>query len=143
MLGFGPLLSVHLGDFWSTAAFIPARAGALWAVHVVQTRVIRPRLGVVEFSAPRKRRFIALGSVMQLFVVEAMDATFLLNRTGLTWGNLSSHLAKLEDAEYVVIEKTFRGKKPWTMIRLTEKGRNAFQSYRARMQEALSELPDD
>ena len=81
--------------------------------------------------------------VMQLFVVEAMDATFLLNRTGLTWGNLSSHLAKLEDAEYVVIEKTFRGKKPWTMIRLTEKGRSAFQSYRARMQEALSDLPDD
>ena len=81
--------------------------------------------------------------VMQLFVVEAVDATFLLNRTGLSWGNLSSHLNKLEDANYVVIEKTFRGKKPCTMIRLTEKGRDAFQSYRARMQEALSELPED
>ena len=81
--------------------------------------------------------------VMQLFVVEAADATFLLNRTGLTWGNLSSHLNKLEDAKYVVIEKTFRGKKPCTMIRLTEKGRNAFQNYRVRMQEALSDLPED
>jgi DNA-binding transcriptional ArsR family regulator len=81
--------------------------------------------------------------VMQLFVVEAADATFLLNRTGLTWGNLSSHLSKLEEASYVVIEKTFRGKKPWTMIRLTEEGRNAFQRYRARMQEALSDLPRD
>ena len=36
--------------------------------------------------------------VMQLFVVEATDATFLLHRTGLTWGNLSSHLSKLEEA---------------------------------------------
>jgi len=81
--------------------------------------------------------------VMQLFVLEAADATFLLNRTGLTWGNLSSHLNRLEDAGYVSIEKTFRGKKPWTMIRLTEKGRNAFQSYRARMQGFLSDLPED
>ena len=43
----------------------------------------------------------------------------LLNRTGLTWGNLSSHLNRLEEAGYVSIEKTFRGKKPWTMIRLS------------------------
>ena len=80
--------------------------------------------------------------VMQLIVVDAADATFLLNRTGLTWGNLSSHLSKLEEAGYVVIEKTFRGKKPWTMIRLTPEGRTAFQRYRSRMQEALSDLPD-
>ena len=80
--------------------------------------------------------------VMQLFVVEALDATFLLNRTGLTWGNLSSHLSKLEEAGYVAVEKTFKGKKPWTMIRLTEAGRNAFQRYRTGMEEALSELPD-
>ena len=80
--------------------------------------------------------------VMQLFVVEAVDATFLLNRTGLTWGNLSSHLSKLEEAGYVAVEKSFRGKKPWTMIRLTKEGRAAFESYRSKMQEALSELPD-
>ena len=80
--------------------------------------------------------------VMQLFGVEAADATFLQNRTGLTWGNLSSHLSKLEEAGYVVVEKAFRGKKPWTLIRLTEEGRTAFQSYRSRMQETLSDLPD-
>jgi len=80
--------------------------------------------------------------VMQLFVVEAADATFLLNRTGLTWGNLSSHLSKLEEAGYVSVEKTFRGKKPWTMIRLTDEGRTAFLDYRTRMQEALFDLPD-
>jgi DNA-binding MarR family transcriptional regulator len=76
-----------------------------------------------------------------IFVVEAADATFLLNRTGLTWGNLSSHLSKLEDAGYVEVEKTFRGKKPLTMIQLTGKGRVAFENYRSRMQEALSDLP--
>ena len=72
MLAFAPLLSVHLGDFWSTAVFIPVWAGALWAVHVVHTRVIRPRLGVVEFSAPRKRRLVALGTVMLLVNVVAL-----------------------------------------------------------------------
>ena len=78
--------------------------------------------------------------VMQLFVVEGADATFLQNRTGLTWGNLSSHLSKLERAGYIRVEKTFKGKKPWTMVRLTEEGRTAFQAYRTRMQEALSDL---
>ena len=80
--------------------------------------------------------------IMQLFVVDGADATFLLNRTGLTWGNLSSHVSKLEEAGYVTVEKSFKGKKPWTMIRLTERGREAFQAYRARMQETLSELAE-
>ena len=80
--------------------------------------------------------------VMQLFVVESADATFLQNRTGLTWGNLSSHVSKLEEAGYVAVKKTFRGKKPWTMIRLTEKGRTAFQKYRTRMQATLAGLPE-
>jgi DNA-binding MarR family transcriptional regulator len=75
-------------------------------------------------------------------VVEAADATFLMNRTGLTWGNLSSHISKLEAAGYVAVEKTFRGKKPCTMIRLTKKGRTAFRNYRIKMRETLSELPE-
>lgn len=77
--------------------------------------------------------------VMQLFVVDGADATFLLNRTGLTWGNLSTHISKLEKAGYVSVEKTFKGKKPHTMIRLTKKGRQAFTDYRQRMREALSD----
>lgn len=78
--------------------------------------------------------------VVQLFVVDAADATFLLNRTGLTWGNLSSHIGKLEEAGYVSVEKTFKGKKPLTMIRLTETGRAAFQTYRSTMQEVFAAL---
>lgn len=82
MLAFGPLLSVHLGDFWSAAAFLPVFAGALWAIHLVQTRVIRPRLGVVEFSAPRKRRLLALGVVMLVVnVVGLIMGIFAATRT--------------------------------------------------------------
>jgi DNA-binding MarR family transcriptional regulator len=77
--------------------------------------------------------------VMQLYVVDGADATFLLNRTGLTWGNLSTHVSKLEGAGYVSVEKTFKGKKPHTMIRLTKKGRRAFTDYRKKMREALSD----
>jgi DNA-binding MarR family transcriptional regulator len=80
--------------------------------------------------------------VMQLFVIDAADATFLLNRTGLTWGNLSTHISKLEEAGYVSVEKAFQGKKPRTMIRLTNNGRTAFETYRSKMQEALSDPGD-
>jgi len=45
-------------------------------------------------------------------------------------GNLSSHLARLEEAGYVEIEKTYRGKVPMTLLRLTRKGRTAFDEYR-------------
>ena len=83
-----------------------------------------------------------LSIVIQLYVVEAMDATFLVNRTGLTWGNLSTHLTKLEESGYVSVEKEFRGKKPCTMIGLTEKGRAAFRRYRAGMSETLGDLPE-
>lgn len=80
--------------------------------------------------------------VLELYVVEAADATFLLNRTGLTWGNLSTHLGKLEESGYVELEKGYDGKKPRTMISLTDRGRAAFQEYRANMQKALEDLPE-
>ena len=80
--------------------------------------------------------------VTQLYVVEAADATFLVNRTGLTWGNLSTHLSRLEKAGYVSVEKGYRGKTPCTMVELTRQGRAAFRHYRETMREALAELPD-
>jgi DNA-binding MarR family transcriptional regulator len=75
-----------------------------------------------------------------LYVVESADFIFLMNLTGLTWGNLSSHLSKLEEAEYVEIDKTFKGKRAHTMIRLSEKGREAFQQYKKSMEEVLGGL---
>jgi DNA-binding MarR family transcriptional regulator len=77
-----------------------------------------------------------------LYVVESVDYVFLMRMTGLTWGNLSTHLSKLEEAGYVVIEKEFRGKKPHSMIHLTDRGRDAFREYRDSMQQVLNDLPD-
>lgn len=68
------------------------------------------------------------------------DFLFLLRETGLTKGNLSSHLVKLEQSAYVEIEKTFRGKIPLTMVRLTSKGRRALQNYRKTMNGLLRRL---
>ncbi len=65
-------------------------------------------------------------------VVEA-DFLYLLQSTELTKGNLSTHLAKLEEAGYVEIEKAFRGKIPLTLARLTPEGLNAFRRYRKEM----------
>ena len=48
---------------------------------------------------------------------------------GVTDGNLSSHLSKLEKEEYVLIEKLFEGKRPKTVVHITSKGREAFASY--------------
>ena len=73
-----------------------------------------------------------------LYVVESADALFLVRQTGLTWGNLSSHLRKLEDAGYVSVNKEFVLRKPHTMLKLTQKGRKAFDSYRKEMKKRLN-----
>lgn len=77
-----------------------------------------------------------------LYAVESADFIFLINLTGLTWGNLSSHLGKLEAAAYIEIVKTFRGKRAHTIIKLTELGRVAFCSYKGSMQQTLNTLAD-
>jgi DNA-binding MarR family transcriptional regulator len=68
-----------------------------------------------------------------LAAVESADFLYLQRETGLTKGNLSVHLSKLEDAGYISIEKTYRGKIPMTLCRMTEKGRNAFKNYREQL----------
>ena len=77
-----------------------------------------------------------------LFVIESADFTYMMRQTGLTWGNLSSHMTKLEDAGYIEVTKTFKGKKPNTMMQLTQKGRKAFRSYRQQMKQVLDGLLD-
>jgi DNA-binding MarR family transcriptional regulator len=74
-----------------------------------------------------------------LSVVSSADFVFLLSRTGLTWGNLSSHMSKLEEAGYFEVEKTIKDKRPHTMLTLTEKGRTAFDEYRESMMKILGE----
>lgn len=77
-----------------------------------------------------------------LYVVESAEFIALMNLTGLSWGNLSTHLSKLEEAGYVELQKGFRGKKPYTMVRLTVEGRAAFKAYKEQMQDVLRALPD-
>jgi DNA-binding transcriptional ArsR family regulator len=69
-----------------------------------------------------------------LSTVESADFLFLQRETDLTKGNLSAHLSKLENAGYVHIEKTFKGKLPLTVCKLTEAGQKAFDGYRQQMQ---------
>ena len=77
-----------------------------------------------------------------LFVVESADYLFLQHQTGLTWGNISSHLSKLENAGYVVVEKEFIDKKPHTTLKLTDKGRKAFTEYRKNMKQVFEDMPE-
>ncbi len=77
-----------------------------------------------------------------LYVVESADYVFLMRMTGLTWGNLSTHLTKLENSGYIEIEKLFKGKKPHTVIHLSEQGRTAFREYKKSMQQVLDDLPE-
>ena len=77
-----------------------------------------------------------------LYVVDNVDYVYLTHLTGLTWGNLATHISKLEEADYVAVEKTFLDKKPYSVIKLTEKGRQAFREYKRQMQEVFADLPD-
>jgi DNA-binding transcriptional ArsR family regulator len=70
--------------------------------------------------------------------VREADFLWLERESALTRGNLSSHLTRLEEAGYVEIEKTFKGKVPLTIVRLTRTGRAAFVSYRASMKKLLA-----
>lgn len=75
--------------------------------------------------------------VALLAAVEECDFLFLLKETELNKGNLSSHLARLEEVGYIQIEKTYRGKVPQTLLRITQVGRAAFDAYRKQLNAAL------
>ena len=70
---------------------------------------------------------IAVMSV--LMTVEEADFVYLKEKTEATAGNLSVQLEKLSDAGYIVVEKTFEGKRPRTVCRMTPVGRSAFEAY--------------
>lgn len=74
-----------------------------------------------------------------LSVVESADFVYLIRRTGLTMGNLSAHMSKLQDAGYIDVEKDFKDNRPRTMLSLTQDGRQAFNQYRANMFDLLRE----
>jgi len=67
--------------------------------------------------------------LMLLSGVDSADFTFLLNTLGLTKGNVSSHMARLEEAGYVEVTKSFNGKIPNTSYSLAPKGRSSLTGY--------------
>lgn len=69
-------------------------------------------------------------AIMSLLIsVEEADFPYLKKQTDATSGNLSVQIDKLSEAGYITIEKTFRGKKPRTICRITPKGIKAFDAY--------------
>lgn len=72
---------------------------------------------------------VRLGVVAYLASAEVADFTELKDVLEVTQGNLSIHLRKLEEANYVSIDKNFVGRKPLTRVRLTDTGREAFSNY--------------
>lgn len=68
---------------------------------------------------------------------ERVEFRFLENVTGLTRGNISSHVSKLEAAGYLSVTKEFRGRTPVTSYRITDAGREALTSYRAQLRAVM------
>jgi len=75
-----------------------------------------------------------------LYKSEEADFLFLLRESGLTKGNLQSHLARLEDGGYIAVEKSFVGKIPHTVCRMTPSGRKAFKNYRKELKKIAGQL---
>ncbi len=72
---------------------------------------------------------VRLGIVACLYVVDQADFIFLQSQTGITGGNLSSHLKRLANEGYVDIRKEFEGARPRTFLSLTADGRARFETY--------------
>jgi len=72
---------------------------------------------------------LRLGVMSLLISVDSAEFTFIREKTNSTAGNLSVQLDKLQEAGYIEIEKSFRGKKPLTTCKITRKGIKAFEDY--------------
>jgi len=69
-------------------------------------------------------------AIMSLLLgVEEADFVYLKEQTGATSGNLSVQIDKLNEAGYIKVKKTFQGKMPRTLCKITNKGLNAFDVY--------------
>lgn len=100
----------------------------------------RPDLRPIEqldsaIHAPARLMILAF-----LGAVESADFTFLLTQTGLTRGNLSTHVSRLEDAGYVEVRKEFVERVPRTLYKLTDAGRKAIDQYRDNMRQVIDQL---
>jgi DNA-binding MarR family transcriptional regulator len=80
--------------------------------------------------------------MMLLLGVREADFTFILNTLGLTNGNLSIHMRKMEETGYVEMTKSFQGRMPNTTYRLTDLGRRQLAAYWQALDAIRVQLPD-
>lgn len=80
---------------------------------------------------------LRLGVMAYLASAGSASFTTLREKTGSTDGNLSTHLRKLEDEGYIKIAKSFENRKPLSLVRMTDKGREKWISYLGKMHELL------
>jgi|WetSurMetagenome_2_1015567.scaffolds.fasta_scaffold64971_2 DNA-binding transcriptional ArsR family regulator len=102
-----------------------------------ETRDLQP-LAEIDRVIHEPARLAILGV---LSAVDSADFLFLQNQTGLTGGNLSSHMTRLEEAGYVEVTKEFVDRMPRTLLRATKKGRVALRQYKKSMLHLLKALP--
>ena len=96
------------------------------------------------FLAPLDRNIhtaFRLKIMVLLSRYDVVDFNFILTHLGLTKGNLSSHLTKLETGGYIHIEKTFLNKMPHTSIKMTTLGQTRFAEYRRNLANLLNLAP--
>jgi len=79
-----------------------------------------------------------LAILVLLSIVERADFLYILDETGLSKGNLSSHMTKLEDAGLIKVEKAFFDKIPRTVYELTKEGSRALDAHRETLSQALT-----
>ncbi len=80
---------------------------------------------------------VRLSIVATLAVSPQLSFNELKSMLGLTDGNLSAHSRTLEEAGYILVEKSFRGRRPYTTMRLAAKGRRAFDRYLATLRQIV------
>ncbi len=84
-------------------------------------------------------RLQIMSSLVALHAGEEIEFVYLRNLLKLTDGNLGAHLAKLEEAGYVKVKKTFVARKPRTFITVTGKGRDAFEEHISALKQIIGE----
>ena len=85
-------------------------------------------------------RLRIMASLVTLEPGNEVDFTYLRDLLEVTDGNLGAHLRKLEEAGYVEVEKSFKGRRPNTNLRVTREGRDAFRDYARTMKQVLQDL---
>lgn len=124
LIGLGFLVG-GLGDHWALTRTLERQGekptmSPLNDAHDADEEVPLDR----AVHAPARLKILAV-----LDACRSADFLFLQSTTGLTQGNLSSHLLRLESEGLVVIEKSFKGKRTYTTASLTEEGRKRFREH--------------